>query len=155
MVSINVQLLLLMQYRNTLLSCSHLREKKRRRHWVRPLWKKRKEQGMFHNLVQEMRLFDQLMFFKYFRMSATTFDKLLRLIAPQITKIKTNFREPLPPAMKLLFSLRFLATGEPPSSLSFGYRLVFSNVSEILGTVQMIWEVIGQQCVSLPCNKEQ
>ena len=140
----------------TLLLCSHLREKKRRLHWVRPLWIKRKEQGIFHNLVQEIRLFDQFTFFKYLLMSATTFDKLLRLIAPQITKIKTNFREPLPPAMKLLFSLRFLATGEPPSSLSFGYRLAFSTVCEILGTVpKKIWEIVGPQCVSLPRNKEQ
>ena len=82
MVGINVRLLLLMQYRNTLLLCSHLREKKRRRHWVRPLWKKRKEQGMFHNLVQEMRLFNQFIFFKCFRMSATTFDKLLTFVLP-------------------------------------------------------------------------
>ena len=57
--------------------------------------------------------------------------------------------EPLPPAMKLLFSLPFLATGEPHLSLPFGYRLVFSNVSEILGTVQM---KISEILVSNVCH---
>ena len=155
MVAVNVRLLLLLQYRNILLLCQNARKRKRRC-WVRPLWQKRKEQGIFHNLVQEMQLFDHFMYFKYFRMTPAMFEKLLRFVAPEITKIKTNFREPLPPALKLAVSLRFLATGEPPSSLSFGYRIALSTVCDIVGVVlKTIWETVGRRFVKVPSTKEQ
>ena len=127
MVAVNVRLLLLLQYRNILLLCQNARKRKRRC-WVRPLWQKRKEQGIFHNLVQEMQLFDHFMYFKYFRMTPATFEKLLRFVAPEITKIKTNFREPLPPALKLSDSVWILGIGEILPLLLFSYRIALTSL---------------------------
>ena len=40
-----------------------------RRFWVRQIFTKRREQGEFHNLIQEMRLVDPESHFRYLRMS--------------------------------------------------------------------------------------
>ena len=38
------------------------KKKKKRRMWVRPIFTKRREQGEYHNLLQEMRLSDPVSF---------------------------------------------------------------------------------------------
>ena len=45
---------------------------------MRPIFGKRKEQGEFHNLLQEMRLCDPDSHFAYLRMSKERFDKLVK-----------------------------------------------------------------------------
>ena len=56
------------------------RKRKARTVWVREIFKRRKTQGEFHNLVQEMRLCDRESHFKYFRMTRERFDHLLSLV---------------------------------------------------------------------------
>ena len=53
------------------------RKKQRRRIWVGPIFVKRKQQGSYNNLVQELRLTDPQSHFRYFRMSKEKFDCLL------------------------------------------------------------------------------
>ena len=56
---------------------------RRRRHrrvkkvWISSIFTKRRQQGEFHNLLQEMRLSDPESHFKYLRMSKEQFDFLL------------------------------------------------------------------------------
>ena len=57
-----------------------LERKKRRKMWIRPIFKRRKEQGEYHNLVQELRLDDSESHFKYMRMSKERFDYLLSMV---------------------------------------------------------------------------
>ena len=62
------------------------KKKKKRRMWVRPIFTKRREQGEYHNLLQEMRLSDPESHFKYLRMSQFRFDSLLKkLYAVQLS----------------------------------------------------------------------
>ena len=61
----------------------HLAKKKRRKPkqvWIRPIFKKRKEQGDYHNLLQELRLNDTESHFRYLRMSKERFDLLLSMV---------------------------------------------------------------------------
>ena len=51
--------------------------KKKRSIWVRPIFIRRRQQGDYHNLLQEMRLSDPESHFRYLRMSKETFDCLL------------------------------------------------------------------------------
>ena len=51
-----------------------------RRVWVRPIYRMRRQQGDFHNLLQEMRLNDPESHFKYLRMSKEKFDSLLQMV---------------------------------------------------------------------------
>lgn len=61
-----------------------------RRWWVRPILSRRKEFGDYENLLQEMRLSDQDMFFNYTRMDIQQFDQLLELVGPALKKIVTE-----------------------------------------------------------------
>ena len=45
--------------------------------WVRKLFQERKQKGEFNILIKDMKLFDSEWFFRYFRMSPTTFEHLL------------------------------------------------------------------------------
>ena len=60
------------------------RRKKRKRHrrcWVRPIFQRRREQGDYHNLIQEMRPSDLQSHFQYVRMSKERFDSLLAKVS--------------------------------------------------------------------------
>ena len=59
------------------------RQRKRRKMWIRPIFMQRKQQGEYHNLLQEMRLSDPDSHFRYLRMSKERFDSLL----VEVTKI--------------------------------------------------------------------
>ena len=61
----------------TLLLACRSKRKRRRTVWVREIFTKRREQGDFHHLIQEMRLHDLENHFRYFRMSKERFDSLL------------------------------------------------------------------------------
>ena len=70
--------------RRVLLLLLLLRRRRARRHsstprtvWVRSIFRRRQQQGEFHNLVQELRLSDPENHFRYLRMSKHTFDNLL------------------------------------------------------------------------------
>ena len=58
------------------------KEKYKKRFWVRRIFAKREEKSKFNLLVKEMRLFEQECFFKLFRMSPKTFERLLSWVAP-------------------------------------------------------------------------
>ena len=56
-------------------------QKKRRRSvWVRPIFSRRKQQGEYHSLLQEMRFSDPESHFRYLRMSKERFDSLLSMM---------------------------------------------------------------------------
>ncbi len=57
-----------------------MRRKRCRRIWIRPIFAKRKQQGEYHNLLQEMRLSDPESHFRYLRMSRERFDALLEMV---------------------------------------------------------------------------
>ena len=63
------------------------RARRRRRVWVHPINERRQEQGVYHNLVQELRA-DPERHRKYFRMNATEMDQILSIIGPDIGHIK-------------------------------------------------------------------
>ena len=60
-----------------LLLCAMRSRKRKRSMWVCPIFTRRRQQGAFHNLLQEMHLTDPESHFRYIRMSKATFDTLL------------------------------------------------------------------------------
>ncbi|XP_030758030.1 protein ALP1-like [Sitophilus oryzae] len=80
-------------------------------------------------------------------MSATSFDKLLAIIGPNIKK--GSNREPISPGCRLAITLRFLATGDSYPSLSYGFRVGVSTICEIIKeTCCIIWNLL--QPLQLP-----
>jgi hypothetical protein len=86
---------------------------RKRRFWVRPLFRRRRQLGVTNLLICEL-IFDETgdsyNFLNYMRMNLTTYNMLLSLIEPKITS-SSQFRTPIAPWDKLTVTLRYLATG--------------------------------------------
>ena len=92
------------------------RRRRRRRNrtiWVREWVKNRKDQGAYHQLLQELRLTDTSSYRNFLRMDDPTFDELLHMVGPMITYQDTVMRKAIPPGERLALTLRYLATGNP------------------------------------------
>ena len=56
--------------------------------WVCDIFKERKTNDAYNNVVREMCLGDREFYFKYMRMSPDWFDHLLSLIDPIVTQVQ-------------------------------------------------------------------
>lgn len=113
----------------------------RRKYWVRPIFteERRLNQGVSDNLARELETVDTEKFFNYFRMSIETFEALLNLIEPLITK-KVVVRTPISARTRLQVTLRYLASGDSMTSISYAFRIAHNTVSVIVcETCEAIW----------------
>ena len=108
--------------------------------WVRPIFTERRLlQGASDNLLVEMRLQDPEKYFNYLRMSPTIFNELLNIVGPLITKQKV-VRSPIEARTRLEVTVRWLASGDSMTSLSYAYRIAQCTLSQIIPeTCQAIW----------------
>ncbi|XP_067216735.1 uncharacterized protein [Linepithema humile] len=122
-------------------------KKQKRKCWVRPIFQleRRRLQGASDNLVLEMQLNDSDKYFNYFRMSPETFQRLLVLVGPGITK-QECIREPIPPRTRLEVTLRYLASGDSMTSISYAFRIGHNTVSKIIAEVcEEIWTTLKEK----------
>ena len=87
------------------------RRRRRREVWTREWIQARSSFGAYHQLLQELRLGDELSYRHFLRMDAATFDELLTMVRPHITYKDTLMRDSISPGERLAVTLRFLATG--------------------------------------------
>lgn len=86
------------------------------------------------------------------RMSPESFDLLLSLVSPLISKQSTKLREPISSAERLALTLRFLASGNSQQTMSFSYRIGRTTVSRIIKeTCLAIWQVLKDKYMRAPC----
>lgn len=89
------------------------RERRRNRAiWTRQWILNRPQYGAYHQLINELRLSDQISYWNFLRMDESSFESLLILVTPLIRKKDTNMRQAISPAERLAVTLRFLATGQ-------------------------------------------
>lgn len=86
------------------------RQRKKRSVWVRPLFQRRLQFGAYNLLMSELRTSSDL-YAGFTRMAPEDFDCLLEKIRPFVTG-SSQFRQPIPPDLKLAVTLRYLATGD-------------------------------------------
>jgi len=118
--------------------------KNQRRFWVRPIFyeERRRLQGASNNLIREMQHIDMEKYVEYLRMDILTFRELLRLIEPKIEK-QHAVRSPISASTRLEICLRYLASGDSMSSISFAFRVGLNTVSKIVSeTCESIWNVL-------------
>ena len=133
-----------------LISLCLAQRKREHRFWVRSFLQKR-DQHSTYVLVRELALGDREMYFRYMRMTPNRFEHLLRLVAPAITKMVTNYREPIPPDVRLALTLRHLATGESHISLSLQFRVGRQTISNIIPeTCQAIFSALSETYLKPP-----
>ncbi|KAL5233408.1 hypothetical protein ACI65C_000818 [Semiaphis heraclei] len=87
------------------LSKKQQRDKIKRRHWVHPLNLKRPDNGQFQVTFMTLRSYPEE-FMKYYRMSITSFDELISLVRPKLSKQHTGLRVPISPEERLTVTLR-------------------------------------------------
>ena len=86
---VSARSLLILKTKLLPLKLLEVKKRKRRKYWVRKVYKERLEKGEFHILVRDLRLHDHEYFFSCFRMSPSTFEELLSFVAPIIEKEST------------------------------------------------------------------
>jgi len=108
---------------------------------VRPIFSEQRRllQGASNNLIVEMQLSDEEKYFNYLRMSPTMFNELLTIVGPRIEKQKV-VRNPINAETRLHVTLRWLASGDSMTSLSYAYRIAQCTISLIIPeTCEQIW----------------
>lgn len=132
-------------------------EKRKRgptRNWVR----KREKEGMYSNLVQELRVEDTKTYKEMMRMNYESFKEILAFIEPHITPKQSGVMgaQSISPAERLVLTIRFLATGETFCSLSLQFRVSERTISYIVEEVtKAIAEYIGKEYVKVPSNSNE
>ena len=87
-------------------------------------------------------------------MSAETFEQLLTMVGPIISKKDTCMREVIGAAERLSLTIHYLAEGASQQSMSFQYRIGRSTISGIIHeTCQAIWEALHEVYLKPPSNK--
>ena len=132
-----------------LILCLRRRRERRcrylKRFRTRPIFLKREQLGEYFNLVQELRSGDHEGFFNYFRMSPEQFDYLHEKIRPFITKSSLK-RDSICSEERLSVTIRYLASGDSPMSLSFSYRMGLTSVHRIISETSLhIWQVLFEE----------
>ena len=120
-----------------------IRERQRRRRkcarkvWTRAWILRRKQFGLYDQLMVELRNEDQTEFCNFMRMPPEMFDEILIRIRHIISKKRTWYREPIEPGLKLAITLRHLASGNKFASLKFGWSVPANTQSIIICEVRM------------------
>ena len=125
----------------------------KKRFWVREILQKITDQREYHNLLQEMRLSGTESHFHYLRMSNTMFDQLLSRVGPILKRRMYHCprRPEVSPGEMLALTLRYLATGNSQTSLTYNFRIAPSNVCSILQeTCSAIWNALCTEYVKAP-----
>lgn len=94
---------MLLRRQSVLLQLIANKKIKTRRWWVKPINKKKKEQGFVCNLFCEMTMTDHEEFFAYTRFWPEQYNFLLKLVTPYLKK--RSFRKPLAPNAQLDITL--------------------------------------------------
>lgn len=109
------------------------KKRKKPRWWRRQLYVD--GQNIQCNLYNKLISDDEVLFRNFTRISKEDFEYLLEKISPAIKRYDTNFREAIPPRVRLLVTLRYLATGDSYPSLMYLFRISEPSISRIIPDV--------------------
>lgn len=85
-------------------------------------------------------------FKKFTRMSSVDFEYLLNKVSTQISKKNTQLREAIPARIRLVVTLRYLATGDDFESLHFLFKISPQLISQIIPEVcQALNQVLKEE----------
>ena len=111
------------------------KQRKRRVCWVKSWIGRRRQFGLYDQLMVELRNEDQRAFKNFLRMPPEMYDELLERVGPRIAKRHTSCRAPLEPGLKLALTLRHLASGSSYMSMRYGWRVPHNTQSLIVREV--------------------
>ncbi|XP_031342315.1 uncharacterized protein LOC116170224 [Photinus pyralis] len=125
-------------------------KKRRNLFWIHPIHTRRPVFGSFNHLFPDL-LNDPKKFYNYFRMSPDLFFQLRNLIAERIRKENTNYRAAISPEERLAVFLRYLATGESFTSLSYTFRMGISTIHYVVKELnEVVWTILQPLYMPVP-----
>ncbi|XP_044588533.1 putative nuclease HARBI1 [Cotesia glomerata] len=120
--------------------------------WIHPLFKLRREHGFFEAVFPTLSSYSEKIE-NYIRMTAVQFEQLLYLVGPKISKQKV-IREPISAPARLAMTLRFLATGDCMSSISYQYLVGLTTTANIITeTCEALWSCLKEKVLPYPLNE--
>lgn len=145
MAAVNRRQLLLLLLLRRRIRRRKLKNKYKKKFWIRKIFAERKLKGEFHCLIQDLKLFDHEFFFTQFRMLPSKFEELLSWVAPKITK-STIKRDPIGPEERLCVTLRYIVTGDAQVTIAASYRISQASIGRIIKeTTAVIWDVLMEK----------
>ena len=125
-----------------------LKEKKKKRLWVRP-WVGRRRTDVA--IYRELEIEDKEKFYNSFRLYPDQFEHLLKRLEPFISKKDTHMRTAIPARLRLQVTLRYLTSGANYSVIEELFRIPKSTLSGIIPYVcQAIWIILSPECIKTP-----
>ena len=106
-----------------------------RQFWTRAWILRRRQFGLYDQLMVELRREDPYSFKNFMRMSPEMFDEIFQRVRGRITKQYTWYRKLLEPCLKLAVTLRHLASGYRYADMKFGWRVPANTISVIVREV--------------------
>ena len=89
-------------------------------------------------------------------MSPDSFNYLLNVISPVISKQDTRFRKSISAAERMWLTLHYLAYGGRQQSLTFSFRIAKSTICNIIHkTCQAIWNCLNEQYLRPPKSGDE
>ena len=127
------------------------------REWI----SRREEKGIYHQLIKELLLEDEIAYRDFFRVNKRQFLYLVQKVSPLITRQEQPnplnlFRSSIKPDERLAVTLRFLATGESYHSLEYSFRISRQAISSIVReTCEAIYQTMAPEYFKTPNNEEE
>ena len=120
----------------------NISNKRQRKCWVKTWLKNRNRYGHLP-LLHELRDNFPMDFRNYLRMDCESFQILLKLVSPIISKQDTKLRESISAEERLTTTLRYLATGRSFEDLKFSTGISAPSLCKIIPeTCKAIYEVL-------------
>lgn len=120
-----------------------LRNRRKKRCWIKKWIARRGVLGASNNLCVELQIENEDDFKNMFRVNRTQFYYLLDKIGPSIQRQNTTMRNAIPARTKLEIVLKYLATGDSFGTLSQLFRVPRCTISTFLVEVlEAIYSVL-------------
>ncbi|XP_012522028.1 protein ALP1-like [Monomorium pharaonis] len=111
---------------------------KKKKYWVAPIFKNRSRHSSFFASTPKLILED--IQFHNFRMTATQLEELLGIVGSKLQKQDVS----ITPAERLALTLRYLASGDSMTSMSYQYLVEVPTVSNIIhDTCAALWDCLN------------
>ena len=119
-----------------------------RSQWVQPWIARRKSDGAFYTIFQELKQENAEGFRGYVRLNTSSFEKSVELLAPSLLKKDTVMRECIKPEEMYCVALRYFASGESFCLLEYQFRISRKALSYIVEQVAAAMiKILGETCL--------
>ncbi|KAK7879787.1 hypothetical protein WMY93_033541 [Mugilogobius chulae] len=109
---------------------------------------RRSESDLYQQLLRDLFVEDGS-FWRLLGLSRSQFDELLNRVGESLTLQDTNYRRPIPAAVRLCIGLRYLRSGNNFHNIAETFRVAQSSVCKIVPqVVAALWEGLKEEFLS-------